>query len=85
MDTMKPKQLLTTICSASAALFLLLPPDRGHAAEPSEAPELAAAVLVLQAQQTLIAQNQTKIDEQIAAIEEELRLARIFVSRGGQK
>lgn len=82
---MKPKLLLTAACSASAALFLLFQPDRGHAAEPAEAPELTAALIQLQAQQTLIAQNQSKIDEQIAAIKEELRLARIFVSRGGQK
>lgn len=37
------------------------------------------------AQHQQIVANQGKIDEKLAAIAEELRLAKIFVSRGGTK
>jgi hypothetical protein len=37
------------------------------------------------AQQVVIGENQAKIDEKLAAVGEELRLARIYVGRGGGK
>ena len=36
-------------------------------------------------QQALIVESQTKIDEKIAVIAEDVRVARIFVARGGGK
>ncbi len=39
----------------------------------------------LTAQQVVATENQTKIDEKLAAIAEAVRLARIFVARGGGK
>jgi hypothetical protein len=50
-------------------------------ANPEQA--LLQAVKEVQAQQALIAENQTKIDQQIAALTETLRLARIYSSRSG--
>ena len=37
------------------------------------------------AQQTTILENQSQIDEKLAAIGEDVRVARIFVGRGGGK
>lgn len=42
-------------------------------------------VAEVSAQQQEIAANHAKIDEKLAAISEELRTAKIFVSRGGTK
>ncbi len=81
---MKPNFLLTTILGATAAVCFLLAPDASRAQSPDD-PALAGALLQLQVQQAAITQNQAKITEQIAVISEELRVARIFVSRGGQK
>ena len=38
----------------------------------------------IQAQQITIAENQAKIDAKVAALAEEIRVARIFASRGGK-
>ena len=53
----------------------------------AQTPESAINALVaeLGKQQALIATNQQKIDEKIALIAEDLRIARIFASRGGGK
>jgi hypothetical protein len=57
------------------------------AAEPSkeserEQQQVAALTKEVQAQQTAIADNQTKIDAKLATITEALRQARIFSTRG---
>jgi predicted nucleic acid-binding Zn-ribbon protein len=57
-----------------------------RAAEPSKESErdqqqIAALTKELQSQQKLIAENQTKIDEKLAAIAEALRQARIYSTR----
>jgi hypothetical protein len=59
------------------------------AAEPSkenerEQQQVLALAKEVQAQQAMIADNQTKIDAKMATIAEELRLARIYSSRGGR-
>ena len=53
-----------------------------NAQEPSN---LVAAVDALKKQQPEIADNQTKIDEKIADLTENIRLARLYMSRGGGK
>ncbi len=76
-----------TIASLAAAFlagFLGWPAHTsGQAAGEAEA--IAAAIADISLQQTKIAGNQKQMDEKIAAISEELRIARIFVSRGGGK
>ena len=79
----KRPHLLTLACAAAVAGALLWPePTQG-----ADQPDATAAALIrdLQAQQKLALANQDKIDQQIAALAEELRLARIFASRGGKK
>jgi hypothetical protein len=46
--------------------------------------ELAALVKEVRAQQTVIAGNQAKINEKLAALGESIRVARIYSSRGGR-
>jgi hypothetical protein len=60
---------------------------RASAAEPlkeseREQQQVVALAKEVQGQQAAIADNQTKIDEKIAAIAEALRLARIYSTRG---
>ena len=43
----------------------------------------AALLTELAAQQTLLAENQAKIDAKVALIAEDVRQARLFVARGG--
>src|SRR5262245_32217282 len=68
---MKPKPIALTLLGA-IALFagLALPRESvGHAAATDEA-QLAQALAEVAAQQTIIAENQTKIDEKVAAVAE---------------
>ena len=58
------------------------------AAEPSketerEQQQLLALAKEVQGQQTAILENQAKIDAKMATIAEQLRLAKIYSSRGG--
>lgn len=69
--------------SALLAVSLAPTPVRGQAA-PDE-PALTALLAEVAAQQVVIAENQTKIDAKLAAAAENVRIARIFVSRGGGK
>ena len=57
-----------------------------QAAEPSKESEQQVAALTkeVQAQQTAILENQTKINEKTATIAEALRLAKIYASRSGK-
>ncbi len=72
---------------AFGALFLLTlaGPLRGQAPAPSaDEQKLAALVREIQAQQLLLQQNQTAIDERLATLEETVRQARIYASRSGK-
>jgi ABC-type transporter MlaC component len=75
---MKRKACLAFVCFA----FL----EAASAAEPANTPEqeIAAMVKQLQAQQALIAENQAKIEAKLATIDEAVRIARIYASRGGK-
>ena len=55
------------------------------ARRPRDDPALTALLNDVTAQQATIAENQAKIDAKLAAIAENVRLARIFVGRGGGK
>jgi hypothetical protein len=81
---MKKKSLIATLLSA-AALLVLLVPDRLNGQAAGEDAALAAVLTEITAQQATIAENQAKIDEKIAAIAEDIRIAKIYVGRGGGK
>jgi cytochrome c-type biogenesis protein CcmH/NrfF len=75
--------------SALFAACLLGAVIAASAAEPpadSERDQQQAAALAkeVQAQQTAIADNQTKIDAKMVTIAEALRLAKIYASRAGR-
>lgn len=82
---MKPKPLsLLLIGMAALGGWLALPRETNAQAD-AEATAVATLLTELVAQQTVIAENQTRIDEKIAAIAEEIRVARIYAGRGGGK
>ena len=72
---------------ASCALMLLAPLGSSSVAQTAAAStdqqQIVRAVRELQEQQAAIAQNQTKIEEKVAAIAEAIRQARIFANRAG--
>jgi hypothetical protein len=70
--------------SALAAMVLAPAPLKGEPAMADD-PAVTAALTEAAAQQTVIVENQAKIDAKLAAIGENIRLTRIFVSRGGGK
>ena len=69
--------------SALAAILLAPMPSKGEVA--ADDPALVALLTEVAAQQAVIADNQAKIDAKLATIAESVRVARIFVSRGGGK
>lgn len=69
--------------SVAFALLAAVPTASNGQANSAE-PALPATLLTeLAAQQAAIDANQTKIEEKIAKIAEDVRLARIYVARGG--
>jgi len=66
------------------ALGLTLPPRSSGQAGNDDA-ALAAAVAELVTQHAQIVEGQAKIDEKIAIVAEDIRVARLFVARGGGK
>jgi hypothetical protein len=79
---MNIKPLAVAAC-ALLALRLVFAPSVSHGQAAAEDPLLAPLILELTKQQLQVAANQAKIDEKLAAIAEDVRLARIFVGRGG--
>lgn len=79
---MKTKPILSLLGAAALAAALAAPNQSSGQAGREDA-ALAAMLTEIAAQQNAIADNQTKIDEKFAAIAENVRVARIFVSRGG--
>ena len=78
--SMKTLSTLAALCAFGLGVTL-------SAAEPPkesdrDQQQIAALTKDLQAQQTAIADNQKKIDEKLAAINEALRQARIYSGRG---
>jgi hypothetical protein len=66
---------------ALAGAFALPAPSSGQ--NPGDEDAIARLVAEIAAQQVKIVTNQQAIDQKIATIEENMRVARIFVSRGG--
>ncbi len=73
---MKRLSILTTILLLTGAMLR---------AEPPGTPEqqLAATLKKMKAQQAEIATNQTKIEERLTVVADQMRLARVFSSRSG--
>jgi hypothetical protein len=90
MRFMKTKPIFPAMAVSGVIALSLLAPDlspaqtgsSGQAGTDSKA--LGALIQEVQAQQKTIADNQVKIDEKLAAIAENLRQARIYISRGGR-
>ena len=77
--------LVATLAGAALGSALLAPPRINGQAATGDDPALTALLTEVTTQQVAVAENQTKIDTKLAAIGENLRLARIYVGRGGGK
>lgn len=83
---MKRPPLLLALTGAGALLGALLVPQPSSGQAPAAGDAAVSQLLVeVVAQQIAISENHAKIDEKLAAIAEDVRVARIFVSRGGGK
>ena len=83
MNKPNPIVLLGAAAVAAIAALSFPSPSSGQAAGDEQA--LAQLVTEVAGQQTKILTNQQAIDQKVAVITENIRLARIFVSRGGGK
>jgi hypothetical protein len=82
----KPKSILLlwgTVAAAVVAAISFPASTSGQA--PGDEQAIVQIVTEIAAQHAKIAANQQAIDQKVAAIEETLRVARIYVSRGGGK
>ena len=79
---MNAKSFFVPALGVSALLSVLLAPlpSKGEAA--AEDPVLTALLGEVAVQQAAIVENQAKIDAKLATVAENVRVARIFVSRG---
>lgn len=82
---MKPKPFAFTLLGAVAVLASFALPRESVGQATDEQVLLVQIVKEVAAQQTLIAENQAKIDAKVALIEEEIRIARIYAGRTGGK
>jgi len=77
-------QLLPVLAIGSVAFALVAAvPSSSNGQAAADAPVPAALLAEVAAQQVAIDGNQTKIEEKITKIAEDIRQARIFVARGG--
>ena len=85
---MNANSLLVAALAGAALASALLAPAQSNgqaAAVVVDDPVVNALLIDVAAQQAVQAENQAKIDLKLAAIGENLRLARIYVGRGGGK
>ncbi|MEQ1859429.1 MAG: hypothetical protein ABMA13_05795 [Chthoniobacteraceae bacterium] len=82
---MKPKRLAITLLGCAVLAGALLLPGESSGQAGTDETQVQQVLAELTAQQTLVAENQAKIDEKVALIAEEVRVARIFVGRAGGK
>lgn len=82
---MNIKPLLVTASGVAALAVAVLTPASSSGQAGSDDAALSALLGDATAQQATITDNQAKIDAKLATITENLRVARIFVSRGGGK
>ena len=78
-----PKRFLLPGLGIAALIGALSSPTRSPGQAPGDEQAIAQLVTEIAAQHARIVANQQVIDQKLAAIEENMRLARIFVSRGG--
>ena len=64
--------------------FVSSAPAQAPQHNPAQPAEVAALIKEVRAQQAAIAANQAKINEKLATLAENIRLARIYSSRGGR-
>jgi hypothetical protein len=82
---MNAKSLLVVALAGAAFGSALLAPTRSNGQAAADDPALTVLLNDVTVQQTTLAENQARIDAKLASIGENLRLARIFVGRGGGK
>jgi hypothetical protein len=82
---MKSNRLLYTLGATLAVCAFLVAPQPSSGQARNEEQLAATLVAEVAAQQTLIADNQTKVEEKVALVAEEVRLARIYSGRSGGK
>ena len=83
---MKPQPAICTALAAAALLAVTVFPQssNGQAGAGDEA-LLGQLLVEVTAQHKILADNQTKIEEKIALIGEEIRISRIYAGRTGGK
>ena len=82
---MNAKPLFVTAIGVAVLAAAVLTPASSSGQAGSDDSAIAALLDAVAAQQATLTDNQTKIDAKLATIAENLRVARIFVSRGGGK
>lgn len=82
---MKPKSFLLAVLGTAGLLALALAPRSSHGQAGADDPLLSPVIAEVAKQQAQLVANQNKIDETLALIAEDLRVARIFAGRGGGK
>jgi len=81
----KPKSIMLWGAAAVAVIGALSFPASSSGQAAGDEQAIAQLVTEIAGQQTKILTNQQVIDQKVALIEENLRVARIYVSRGGGK
>jgi hypothetical protein len=83
---MNPKSLLVAALCGAAIVSTFVAPTNSHGQVDTDDPVVMRALLnEVTAQQAILVDNQGKIDTKLAGIADTLRLARIYVGRGGGK
>ncbi|HEX5177165.1 MAG TPA: hypothetical protein VFV83_09065 [Chthoniobacteraceae bacterium] len=80
---MKSKPIVAGALAAASVLGWLTAASQSSAQNDNPNQALNTLFAEVAAQQIVIAENQTKIDDKLAAVAEEIRLARIYSGRGG--
>lgn len=82
---MKPQPAICTALAAVALLAVAVFPQPSNGQAGGEEAVVAQLLGEVTAQHKLLADNQTKIEEKIALIGEEIRISRIYAGRAGGK
>jgi hypothetical protein len=83
--SMKPKSFVLALAGGAALVAGVTWPSSSQGQADAAERATQALIIEIAAQQALLAQNQTAIDQKIATVAENVRVARIFVSRSGGK
>jgi hypothetical protein len=78
---MNPKTFSAMALAVAAITAAIFVPNQSVGQAGGDDPALTAVVAEVAAQQTIIADNHAKIDTKIAAVGENIRLARIYAGR----